>query len=84
MDTFIKLRYAAYIAYQLRAFFPQDRIDEYDNIFNNYAMMNKIALIADKHHFAMKDYLYDVEMFYEDGYDDAVKLFDKFVKEESE
>ena len=79
-----KLAYAAYVAYQLRAFFPQNKMDEYDNIFNNFERMYEIALIADKHRSAMKGNSYDIEMFYEDGYDDAVKLFDKYVKGESE
>ena len=81
----IRLAYAAYVAYQLRAFFPHERINEYDDIFNNVKIMNEIATIANKHRFAINENLCcDTELFYEDGYDDAVKLFDKFIKGESE
>ena len=68
-----KLAYAAYVAYQIRAFFPEDKVDELDMRFNNIETMEAIAEIAMNHHI-------NADSFYDDGYDDACKLFDKILE----
>lgn len=82
MEMKDKLMYAAYIGYQLRAEFPNNEnvINELDFIFNNINIMRKVAEIVEKREFKKNaDGLMDAEEFYEEGYNDAVKLFDDTV-----
>lgn len=79
-DDIVRLAYAAYVGYQLRAMFPKKEIDRYDDFFNNISSMIKIGTKAKEYEIKMDGALYSTQDFYEDGYIEAVKMLEVMEK----
>lgn len=73
--TKIKMAYAAYLGYVMHEL-DQTNFMEHDDV----TTMDKIADIASNHEFTVNEEGFiDSEAFYNDGYNDAKKLFDSLV-----